>query len=166
MYIITCLQTIRRNCCKFTMTVQKCMCSILQLVLFQFDQFHQYLYIILIIYFSSIWYSERYRDIVWNISTPFQKVSDIYCSYYYYDFIYLAIFIIITYYWVSMLKYISSTKNKKQNRRGTICNTGCEHWTLEKIEVQANHWERDWFSVVNRPVLLWISWSGTVTNQS
>ena len=33
-------------------------------------------------------------------------------------------------------------KFKKQHRRGTIWNTGCEYWTWERFEVQANCWER------------------------
>ena len=46
---------------------------------------------------------ERAGVIIWNSGTPFMKVSDIYFNYYYYGFIYLFVFILITYYWISMI---------------------------------------------------------------
>ena len=48
--------------------------------------------------------------IVGNSGTQFQKVIVIYCNYYYYGLIILTDFILITFYWVSMLGFISSTK--------------------------------------------------------
>ena len=95
---------------KFAITVEKCKGSIFKLVLLRFYQSHRYLYISFIIYFSSIRDSERFRSIVWNGGTPFQKVSALYCNCYYYGFIYLIVFILMTYYWVSMIGSISSTK--------------------------------------------------------
>ena len=53
------------------------------------------------------------------------------------------IFILMTYYWVSVLKFIYITKNKKQHSRGIIWHTGWKHCTLEWFEVQSNCWERD-----------------------
>ena len=47
---ITCLQTVRGNHRKIVIIVQKCKCSILQLLISRFDQSHWYLYILLIIY--------------------------------------------------------------------------------------------------------------------
>ena len=44
---------------------------------------------------------------------PFQKLSALYFNYYYYGSIFLTVFMLITYDWVSMLKYISRTKNRK-----------------------------------------------------
>ena len=115
---------------------------------------------------SSICDSEWYRSVSWNIGTSFRKVSALYCNYDYYGFIYLTYFILITYYWVSMLEYIFSTKNKKQHIRGTIWHTGCEHCTQKPFEGKADRWYRDWFSVGIWPVLKWLSWSGTVNIQS
>ena len=43
-------------------------------------------------------------------------------------------FIGITYYWVSMIEYMSSPKNKKHHRSETICHTRCMHSTEELIE--------------------------------
>ena len=80
-------------------------------------------------------------------------------------FLFISYFILITLYWVSMIKYIYSTKNKRQHRKGTIWNTGCEHWTGEQFEGQAGHWEIFCFVVGNLTVLLWLSWYGTATNQ-
>ena len=44
-----------------------------------------------------------------------------------------------------MFEYIPSTKNKKQQSRGTIWNTGCKHWTAEKFKGQEDYYEWDWF---------------------
>ena len=38
-----------------------------------------------------------------------------------------------------MFESISSTKKQKQDSRGTIFHTGCEHQTAEQFEVQSNH---------------------------
>ena len=70
---------------------------------------------------------EWYCVIVSNSGTLFQKVSDICYKYYHYGFICLTVFILITYYWFSMLESISITINKKQHSRGTIWNTGYEN---------------------------------------
>ena len=87
---ITCLQTAWGDHRKLLITVKTFKCSILQLVILSFDWSHQYLYIFLIIYFSSIRHSERYRVIVWNSGTPFRKLSAIYLNYDYYGSTYLA----------------------------------------------------------------------------
>ena len=76
---------------KFVITVPKCKLSLLQLLLLQFDKFHWYLYILLILSFFSIRDSEQYREIIFDGGTPFQKVISIYCNYYYYGFIYIAV---------------------------------------------------------------------------
>ena len=56
-------------------------------------------------------------------------------------------------------------KNNKQHIRGTIWHTGCEHWTREQFEGQVDRWEWDWFPVGYWPLLLWLSWLGTVSNK-
>ena len=99
---ITCLQMVRGNHRKFAITVQNCKCSLLISSIF----------IHITYFFSSISDSEWYRAIVWNSGTPFQKVSALYCNYYYYGFICLVVFIRITYYLVSVLESISSTKTR------------------------------------------------------
>ena len=70
---------------------------------------------------------EWYCVIVGNSGTLFQKVSNLCCKYYDYSQIHLTGFIPNNYFWVSVLEYIPSTKNKKQHCRGTIWNTGYEH---------------------------------------
>ena len=109
-----------------------------------------------------------YRNcaIVGNSGKPFQKVSVIYWNYYYHDSIYLTDF--YAYYFILGFhdRIYVQHKNKKQHRRGTIWHTGSQYLTREKFEGQENHWEHYYFSVVNRPVVLWLSWSITVTNQS
>ena len=97
-----------------------------------------------------------------NSGTPLWKVSALYWIYGYYGLIHLTNFKLITYYWVYMLEYIPSTKNNKQDSRGTICCTVCEQWTAEKFDGQANRWYQDWFSVEIWPVLKLLSWSVTV----
>ena len=59
-----------------------------------------------------IWYTSLYWHwlIIGNGGTPFRKVSVIYCNYYYYDSIHLTGFILITFYWVSMISFISNKK--------------------------------------------------------
>ena len=94
---ITCLQTARGAHHKFAITLQKCKCSILQIVILQFDRYRRYLYISLIIYFSSIHDSERYMDIVWDSRTSFIKLCAIYCYCYCYGSIYLTyLYLLIT----------------------------------------------------------------------
>ena len=61
-----------------------------------------------------------------------------------------------------MFEYISSTKNQKQDSRGTICHTGSKHQTAEQFEGQANRWDQDLFSFGIWTVLKWLSWSSTV----
>ena len=138
-------------------------CYILQLVLIRFYRSNRYLCIFFIIYFSSIRNSERSRAIVWNSGAPFRRVIAIYYNYYYYGFIYL----VILYLWLTM-KFprwnIFLAQKTKKLRRGTIWHIGCEYWKREQFDGQADHWERDCFSVVNRPLLLRISLSDTVTN--
>ena len=107
---IICFQTVQGDHRKLIIIVQKCNCYILQLFLLEFDWSHRYLYIFLIIYFSLINNSERYREIICNGSTPFWKLSALYWNYEYYGYIYITVFILITHYWVSILKYISSIK--------------------------------------------------------
>ena len=75
-------------------------------------------------------------------------------------------FILITYYWIYMLESMSSTQKRKQQWIGTIWNTECKHRIHKLIEDESDCLERDWFSVLYRPVLLWLSWSITVPNQS
>ena len=75
-------------------------------------------------------------------------------------------FILITYYWVSMIESMLSTKNNKEHKRVTTWHTSRVHWRQEFIEVQTYCGDRSYFSVGNRPLLLWISFPSTVTNQS
>ena len=56
-------------------------------------------------------------------------------------------------------------KHKKQHSRGTIWHIRYKHLTRKIFEGQADCWEWDWFYVGNRPILLWLSWSGTVTDK-
>ena len=55
--------------------------------------------------------------IVGNGGTPFEKVSAIYCYYYYYDSIYLTNFTLITSYWVSMVEFIFNTKIRNNTEK-------------------------------------------------
>ena len=89
---ITCLQTVRGDHHKLVINLKNCKCSILHSVLLQFNISHWYLYMLLIIYFSSILDSERSRVMVWNTGTPFQNLSDLYYNYYYDSVIYLIVF--------------------------------------------------------------------------
>ena len=75
---------------------------------------HQSLYQALPFYILILY---RYWVIVGNSGTPFRKVSAIYCNDYYYYFIHLTDFILINFYWVSMLKFISSTKNNNNTEK-------------------------------------------------
>ena len=139
MGFISCLKIVQGNHRVFVITIQNCKYHIMQVVILRFDWSHIYLYSLLIIYFYSIRDSERYRAIVVNSGTPFWKVSSLYCKYYYYSSIYLTDFVLITYYWVSIIESVSSTKNKKQHSRGTIWHTGCDHrkagffWGLRRL---------------------------------
>ena len=105
--IITCLEMVQGNHRVFVITIQKCKYSILQLILVRFDRYHQYVYPLIIISFSSIRDSGRYRAIIWNSGTPFWKVIVLYFNYYYYGYICLNNFILIPYYWVSVFESIS-----------------------------------------------------------
>ena len=102
---------------------------------------------------------------VGNSCTQFGKVSAIHSNDYYYDLINLTDF--YTYYCVLGFydKSYLHHKNKKQHRRGTICNTRIKHWIREQFEGKYDHWKRDLFSSVNWPVLSWLSLLSTVTNQ-
>ena len=51
-----------------------------------------------------------YWLIVGNSVTPFKKVTATYCNNCYYNLINLTDFILITFYWFSMLEFISITK--------------------------------------------------------
>ena len=164
----------------------------MQLVLFYFDFSCQYLYQLLINYLCRVLFlslliiSEakhknipitllgvvilyillRHWVIIWNSGTPFQNVSYIYCNSYYYDLIHLTNF--YTYYFPLGFhdQIYFQHKIDKQNRRGTIWHTRCEHWTRKQFKGQADCWKKDLFSVGNQPVLLWLSLSVTVTNHS
>ena len=59
-----------------------------------------------------------------NSSTPFEKVSVIYRNYYYYDFINLTGFILIAYYWVSVIYCISNTKLRNNAEKAPSGITG------------------------------------------
>ena len=61
-----------------------------------------------------------------------------------------------------MFEYISSTKNQKQDSRGTICHTGCKQQKSELFKGQADSWQQDWFSVGIQRVLKWLSWYKSV----
>ena len=100
--------------------------------LFKFDFFQSILiltsyqsfmlYFILIYFHNNINKLSKYNDhfimrcylyiyyccwvFIRNIGTPVRKVSVVYCNYYYYDLIHITDFILITFYCVSMLKFI------------------------------------------------------------
>ena len=61
---ITCLPTVWGDHRGFMITVQKCKCSILNLVLLRFDWYHWYLYIFHIIFlcYFSLWPSHKIRN--------------------------------------------------------------------------------------------------------
>ena len=67
--------------------------------------------------------------IVKNISTPFQKISVIHYNYNYCCPIHLTDFIFITFYWVSVIGFISSTKirNNKEEAPFGIPGVSTEH---------------------------------------
>ena len=52
------------------------------------------------------------QEIFCNSGIPFQNLSVIYCNYQYYSFIYLVVFILVTYFWVSMMESIPGTTTK------------------------------------------------------
>ena len=76
----------------------------------------------------------------------------------------LPIFKIIVYYSIFLFESISNTKNEKQHIRGIMWNPGCEDWTLSRYEGQDIIWERNWVYDGIWSILIWLSWSGTVTN--
>ena len=107
---ITCFQMVWEDHRKFAITVQKCKFTIFKLVILQFYCSRWCFYIFLIIYFLSTRNSERYRVIVWNSGMPIQNVSALNCNYYYYGFIHLVIFALITYYLISVIGSFLSQK--------------------------------------------------------
>ena len=48
-------------------------------------------------------------------------------------------------------------KNMKQQIRVNIFSIGCESWTREQFEGQADCWEQYWFTVGIQPLLKWLS---------
>ena len=103
--------------------------------------------------------------IVENSGTPFRNMISIYCGYYYYDLI--PLFYPYIYYFLVCFhsQIYFRHKNNKQHRRDTTLHTGSTQWTQEQFEGNDNWWEKDLVSIGNRPILLWISWCSTVTNQ-
>ena len=63
--------------------------------------------------------------IIGNSGTPFQKLSDICCNYYYHSLIHLTYF--NTYYFLLGFhtRIYFQNKNRKQHSRRTICHTRC-----------------------------------------
>ena len=108
----------------------------------------------------------RHYIIFGNSVTPFRKVSAIYCNYYYYDSIHLTDF--YTYYFLLGFHdqiYFQHKKLKTTHNRDHLV-----------YRVQALNTIMIWgssgllrarfFSAGNILVLLWLSWSVTVTNRS
>ena len=106
----------------------------------------------------------RHCVIVGICDKTFEKVSCVYSTYYYYyaihlTYIYTYYFLLGSHAWI----YVQH-KNKKQHIICTICHTRCEHCTNEPMEGQDDCLKKYFFPVGNRPVLFYLSWSGTVTN--
>ena len=74
-------------------------------------------------------------------------------------------FVLITFFWVSVIEYISITKLKNNIEWASFGATSARNDPKNNLRVNPII-ESEIFSVVNLPVLLWISLSGTVTNQS
>ena len=75
------------------------------------------------------------------------------------------VFILITFHWVSMLKFVSRTKLSKNTEEASFGIT--EETTEAKNDLKVEPIvESKIFSVGNRPVLLCLSYSVTLTNQS
>ena len=131
----------------------------MQLLLLRFDRSHWYLYALLIIFFCEIRNPELYRAIVGYIPTPGLKVSAISCKYYYYGWIHITDF---SCYLLLGFHAFIFTEKTEQHCLVIILNTGCERWTAGLSKGQDDCCKQDLFTVINRPVLLWLSFSSTV----
>ena len=58
--------------------------------------------------------------------------------------------------WFSCFNFLQH-KNMEQQYLAIILHTGCERWNAGQFEGQADCCEWGWFFVINRPILLWLS---------
>ena len=77
--------------------------------------------------------------IIGNIGTPFWNVCVIYCNDKYFDSINSPIFMLMTFYWVSMIEFISSTKIKNNTEEEPFRILEA-FWGREQVEIQENAW--------------------------
>ena len=134
---ISYLPTLRGDHLIFVVTIQKCKCSIFQLVLLRFYRSHQYLYLLLIFYFFEIRDLEQYWEIVGNGPTPVQKVRALYSNITIIVRFISPIFIVITYYCVFVLESDSSTKMHSNIVESLFCipGTSAEHKDYSRVKL-------------------------------